>query len=105
MPVFITSSLKHILSGRPIVSCPTFLFSCYGHYCDLDSFPTRRSSDLECGGRGGRKNETMISPLPSEVLPGPTGICSTGDRKSTRLNSSHGYTAYAVFCVKTRTNT
>src|SRR2546422_6612405 len=24
----------------------------------------------------------------------------TGDRKSTRLNSSHGYTSYAVFCLK-----
>src|SRR5687768_17631535 len=23
-----------------------------------------------------------------------------GDRKSTRLNSSHGYTSYAVFCLK-----
>src|SRR5205809_5068453 len=23
-----------------------------------------------------------------------------GDRKSTRLNSSHGYTSYAVFCSK-----
>src|SRR2546422_2215646 len=25
---------------------------------------------------------------------------STGDRKSTRLNSSHGYISYAVFCLK-----
>src|SRR2546429_7106365 len=33
------------------------------------------------------------------------GICRTrddtrGDRKSTRLNSSHGYISYAVFCLK-----
>src|SRR2546422_5712078 len=27
----------------------------------------------------------------------------TGDRKSTRLNSSHGYISYAVFCLE-RTN-
>src|SRR2546422_7633695 len=26
--------------------------------------------------------------------------CSRGDRKSTRLNSSHGYISYAVFCLK-----
>src|SRR2546429_7227628 len=26
------------------------------------------------------------------------GLC--GDRKSTRLNSSHGYISYAVFCLK-----
>src|SRR2546422_3283453 len=25
---------------------------------------------------------------------------SDGDRKSTRLNSSHGYISYAVFCLK-----
>src|SRR2546422_1943321 len=27
-------------------------------------------------------------------------IASTLDRKSTRLNSSHGYISYAVFCLK-----
>src|SRR5687768_18341308 len=26
--------------------------------------------------------------------------CGGGDRKSTRLNSSHGYISYAVFCLK-----
>src|SRR3989449_5511457 len=29
---------------------------------------------------------------------------SEGDRKSTRLNSSHGYISYAVFCLKKKTN-
>src|SRR2546429_4699848 len=46
-------------------------------------------------------------------LPGPTrsvgsvfdrdsrrGLESARDRKSTRLNSSHGYISYAVFCLK-----
>src|SRR2546422_1590112 len=27
-------------------------------------------------------------------------LCRNGDRKSTRLNSSHGYISYAVFCLK-----
>src|SRR2546429_5298021 len=27
-----------------------------------------------------------------------------GDRKSTRLNSSHGYISYAVFCLKKKTD-
>src|SRR2546429_7217368 len=27
-----------------------------------------------------------------------------GDRKSTRLNSSHGYISYAVFCLKKKYN-
>src|SRR2546429_5499298 len=28
-----------------------------------------------------------------------------GDRKSTRLNSSHGYISYAVFCLKKKNST
>src|SRR2546429_5276520 len=35
----------------------------------------------------------------SDVLSGPFGIRIL-DRKSTRLNSSHGYISYAVFCLK-----
>src|SRR2546429_4061323 len=34
--------------------------------------------------------------------------CESGlglDRKSTRLNSSHGYISYAVFCLKKKTTT
>src|SRR2546422_4075427 len=34
-----------------------------------------------------------------EALSGNLCRC-TGDRKSTRLNSSHGYISYAVFCLK-----
>src|SRR3989449_8092509 len=30
----------------------------------------------------------------------PKGVLDDGDRKSTRLNSSHGYISYAVFCLK-----
>src|SRR2546429_3595272 len=34
-------------------------------------------------------------------------ICmlESGDRKSTRLNSSHGYISYAVFCLKKKNAT
>src|SRR3989449_5381011 len=30
----------------------------------------------------------------------PIWLPSASDRKSTRLNSSHGYISYAVFCLK-----
>src|SRR2546430_5111041 len=30
--------------------------------------------------------------------------CAAGDRKSTRLNSSHSQISYAVFCLKKKTN-
>src|SRR5271168_5470290 len=35
-----------------------------------------------------------------EVLPGDNVWLQTGDRKSTRLNSSHRTISYAVFCLK-----
>src|SRR2546429_1700550 len=31
-------------------------------------------------------------------------LCDLKDRKSTRLNSSHGYISYAVFCLKKKKN-
>src|SRR2546422_7318434 len=41
---------------------------------------------------------------PAERSPFVQG-CARGDRKSTRLNSSHGYISYAVFCLKKKKNT
>src|SRR6266436_9529998 len=35
-----------------------------------------------------------------ETLFTPLSLLSLLDRKSTRLNSSHGYISYAVFCLK-----
>src|SRR5205809_4511497 len=34
----------------------------------------------------------------------PRAGVAQGDRKSTRLNSSHGYISYAVFCLKKKKN-
>src|SRR2546429_5499854 len=40
--------------------------------------------------------------LYGDMLPQMETVLKTGrrDRKSTRLNSSHGYISYAVFCLK-----
>src|SRR2546422_5488314 len=35
----------------------------------------------------------------------PVIVAGFGDRKSTRLNSSHGYISYAVFCLKKKKTT
>src|SRR2546422_6517752 len=35
-----------------------------------------------------------------QPLQGGQALPTVGDRKSTRLNSSHGYISYAVFCLK-----
>src|SRR2546429_6764465 len=41
-----------------------------------------------------------ITPRPARVLVSPLRRARQTDRKSTRLNSSHGYISYAVFCLK-----
>src|SRR2546422_5472777 len=46
---------------------------------------------LHCPKAGQAGAHAQTPPLPPLIL---------GDRKSTRLNSSHGYISYAVFCLK-----
>src|SRR2546422_2214318 len=43
-----------------------------------------------------RKNKAVAAWMSSEV----GEVLPARDRKSTRLNSSHGYISYAVFCLK-----
>src|SRR2546422_5548722 len=58
----------------------------------------RSERDAIARGEGGeRRAEEALHPLVHEL-----GLAQ--DRKSTRLNSSHGYISYAVFCLKKKTN-
>src|SRR2546422_7314516 len=47
--------------------------------------------------RGARRQR---SGAPPRGAPSRGGLDRGRDRKSTRLNSSHGYISYAVFCLK-----
>src|SRR5690606_41434871 len=100
-----------------------------GHHRDLESFPTRRSSDLDhvtgapvdrqvhlgddAAVLVGRGDETWLTVRVGDVadvrhvrVPADDGVdrrvqaLSDLDRKSTRLNSSHVKISYAVFCLK-----
>src|SRR5699024_12755894 len=101
-------------------SCVAFSFYCDGLHRDLHSFPTRRSSDLgargagrlgDVGGAGdaaaflagGRGGSVHLHPRrgPARAL----ALRRGGDRKSTRLNSSHVSISYAVFCLKKKKTT
>src|SRR2546422_2286600 len=42
---------------------------------------------------------TVLTQMDLSGIPGHEGVMVV-DRKSTRLNSSHGYISYAVFCLK-----
>src|SRR2546429_2885056 len=44
---------------------------------------------------GGLPRDGRVPPRPCQA-----SECKGEDRKSTRLNSSHGYISYAVFCLK-----
>src|SRR6266436_9966995 len=55
-----------------------------------DALPTSRAAQSTC--------ERRASLVSSWKKSGMVAGSGTGDRKSTRLNSSHGYISYAVFC-------
>src|SRR2546429_5160017 len=61
--------------------------------------------------RSGKLRRTALSRKPhrplSPLSPRKTqrGERASLDRKSTRLNSSHGYISYAVFCLKKKKST
>src|SRR5437868_8673158 len=84
-----------------------FLPAYLGHR-NLHSFPTRRSSDLLGIPDGSLvisilRDGTGFVPLADSVIePGDEVllVLDSGDRKSTRLNSSHVSISYAVFCLK-----
>src|SRR5687768_17619993 len=48
---------------------------------------------------GGKAMETTV-PCRREAARKVEAVRPEADRKSTRLNSSHGYISYAVFCLK-----
>src|SRR5690606_40563336 len=88
-------------------------------HCWLSSRPTRRSSDPVCGHhqsdcgmlsdhparpqlRGFLKGDGLLKPRGAQPIPFQEAAelgTRRVDRKSTRLNSSHGKTSYAVFAV------
>src|SRR5690625_6177808 len=85
----------------------------YRHAAHLPAFPTRRSSDLAYS----EKRQFIRLPVDVPVTiehdgqvmtamcrnlsgSGRLAIADCADRKSTRLNSSHVATSYAVFCLK-----
>src|SRR2546429_1937365 len=46
------------------------------------------------------ENEANLIGNQALQVQGRAHVALAGDRKSTRLNSSHGYISYAVFCLK-----
>src|SRR2546422_6629754 len=87
-----------------------------GHWAVYSCSAVRMGSGKGCGepqeascqlprGRYGSRGSAVDDVCRRGALRGggpfPDNRCiHAGDRKSTRLNSSHGYISYAVFCLK-----
>src|SRR5207249_9524201 len=106
----------------PDLPSVSLFLQCVRHPPDLHSFPTRRSSDLlddrlaaGLAVQGAVEPElhpreaAIVDPGEPEHLRGEPALWigasqsrprGDGDRKSTRLNSSHVSISYAVFCLK-----
>src|SRR5207249_11384927 len=106
-PLCLLSTRSHYSRHLRRLSLFFFFLHSSPHHPDLHSFPTRRSSDLRI--ELGKQQHAKEIPLPDEAI-GPRGshlltprafeVDPRGDRKSTRLNSSHVSISYAVFCLK-----
>src|SRR5437879_8330714 len=87
--------------------------ACDPRLVDLRSFPTRRSSDLpvavpnprgdlepQDGQERKQEDDRGGAHQPELLADDREDEIGVGDRKSTRLNSSHRCISYAVFCLK-----
>src|SRR5207247_11037866 len=91
--------LSFLPAPRRFTVSSLFSFHCSADHRALHSFPTRRSSDLSfhlqpirwLRLRGHRLCQHSRNRRPNKTK---------RDRKSTRLNSSHEWISYAVFCLK-----
>src|SRR5690606_41591835 len=95
-----------------LLLCVLYSFECTVPRPDLHSFPTRRSSDLSAQpacqpfpfvpqeGRAFNGSVKQVECRPQAAQPDAHLVHAFGDRKSTRLNSSHVKISYAVFCLK-----
>src|SRR5207247_10444270 len=96
--------MTHALPAIPPPSIP--LYSSFSLHAALPSFPTRRSSDLTYLVAAHRVSDVtdLIARLGaltgSQHAAAPLRSVTSLDRKSTRLNSSHEWISYAVFCLK-----
>src|ERR1041385_9512824 len=97
--VDLAADVRWSLNGGPFGSKLTTK-----HYT-ASGVPVIRGANLSGSGRFSMDDFVFVSEAkadelrPNNAFPGDIVFTQRGDRKSTRLNSSHGYISYAVFCL------
>src|SRR2546429_4945503 len=94
-------SYSFILLANPLV----FFFFFFNDTATTEIYTLSLHDALPISRRPGDDRTNDRTPERSIAAPqGQNGRCLLLDRKSTRLNSSHGYISYAVFCLKKKKN-
>src|SRR3989449_6729680 len=92
-------SLWHPLTLCPVLYLHLFFFF-FNDTATTEIYTLSLHDALPICHRGGRAGHGARRPGGPGGVPGGGGVGDVIDRKSTRLNSSHGYISYAVFCLK-----
>src|SRR2546429_6300699 len=92
---------QHAFYESPIVN----RVEAFGNVSQVfSSYESRRAPGEAPFARGINSIQLMPRAKGARRQPSSQGICFqvVRDRKSTRLNSSHGYISYAVFCLENK---
>src|SRR3712207_6899809 len=81
----------------------TTLFRSRGDAADAGAHGRAAAAGRERGGRGDHEGRPGRARAGGRGGDGAGARRARGDRKSTRLNSSHANISYAVFCLKKKT--
>src|SRR5207245_9668405 len=99
----------------PSFFCSFFFFSHYSATTEIYTLSLHDALPIFVGGHrwgrrwsryraGSRRAAGPVGHRPAQTNPAERRARRRSDRKSTRLNSSHGSISYAVFCLKKKKN-
>src|SRR5438445_11690435 len=98
-----TCCLSSFTSSPAFASCPAFFFLMIRRPPRSTLFPYTTLFRSDCHAIAGR-SEFIVPWLDNDLPDLLARNVDHGDRKSTRLNSSHANISYAVFCLKKKKN-
>src|SRR5690625_6242951 len=84
----------------PPLSSPLFLYTTLFRSRHAARITNESAGHFQQRGRNAHRPVCVFAQRRAQKLLRPEGELGIGDRKSTRLNSSHVAISYAVFCLK-----